>query len=524
MSQGRMTLALFFAYFLRFKLFVLPLQQINEKDMRTLHLSTICAALLFFLASAANAIELKDYYANANNKKGAELKTALYGIIHKHTNIGYDGLLSAYHDSDRRADGYLRDWYSNATNYVIGGPKENHSYQGEGDSYNREHLVPQSWFGTGDMKSDLVQVVPSDGYVNNRRGNFPMGENKGETYSSKNKYSKVGACTVSGYSGQCFEPNDEIKGDIARIYFYVLACYENLHPSWTGGTASQFFDGKKYPGLKPWAMNMLLRWARQDPVDNVERARNEVVYEKQKNRNPFVDYPSLCDYVWGDSVSYAFDITLPHGQSQTDLPDNPDNPVDPDDPVNPDDPDNPVNPDAQSGTIVFADLSWTPTSHPTYGEGFTATANGLTISYYKGEGSVTPVNVDQYGELRFYDKSVLVISGAEITGVTFYDNGGSKSDCNIMIAGESHTFNNKIIVWKGSMSPFVCTATKQIRMNSIDVTVKPAVPTSIDNPREKPSFREVFDMGGRRVSHHRLMRRGTYLVRDGQKAQTIIVK
>ena len=75
----------------------------------------------------SQAENLATYYAGANNKKGADLKTALYGIIHNHTNIGYDGLLSAYHETDKRADGYLRDWYSNATNYVIGGPKENHS-------------------------------------------------------------------------------------------------------------------------------------------------------------------------------------------------------------------------------------------------------------------------------------------------------------------------------------------------------------------------------------------------------------
>ena len=498
--------------------------------MKTLYSRMFLLAVLMAVATSAMAVDLKTYYAKANNKKGAELKTALYNTIHQHTDIGYDGLLSAYHKSDKRADGYLRDWYSNSTKYVIGGSKENASYKQEGDSYNREHLVPQSWFGTGKMKSDLVQVVPSDGYVNNRRGNYPMGENKGETYSSSNKYSKVGACTVSGYSGQCFEPNDEIKGDIARIYFYVLACYQALHPSWTGGMASQFFDGQTYPGLKSWAMKMLLRWAKQDPVDEVERARNEVVYDKQKNRNPFVDYPSLCEYVWGDSVSYAFDVSLPHGQTETDIPDYPDDPDDPDNPDNPDDPDdpdnpdNPVNPEAQSGTIVFAELTWTSTSHPTYGEGFTATANGLTISYYKAEGRVTPVSVEQYDELRFYDKSVMVISGAEITGVTFYDNGGSKSDCNIMIGGKSYMFNNKVISWTGSMNPFVCTATKQIRMNSMDVTVKPAIPTSVDRIDKGPSFREVFDMGGRRVGHNRLMRRGTYLVREGQKTRTIIVK
>lgn len=522
MSQGRKALALFLSFFLLFKLFALPLQQIYEKDMRTFHLTTLFVAALFLSASATNAIELKDYYAKASNKKGAALKTALYGIIHKHTDVGYDGLLSAYHKSDRRADGYLRDWYSNSTNYVIGGPAENHAYKGEGDGYNREHLVPQSWFGSGDMKSDLVQVVPSDGYVNNRRGNVPMGENNGETYKSKNSYSKVGACTVSGYSGQCFEPNDEIKGDIARVYFYVLACYENLHPTWTGGTASQFFDGQKYPGLKPWALKMLLRWAKQDPVDNVERARNEVVYEKQKNRNPFVDYPSLCEYVWGDSVSYVFDVTQPHGQIETDIPDNPVDP-DPDDPDNPDNPDEPyVNPEAKSGTIVLSDLTWTATSHPTYGEGFTATANGLTISYYIGEGSVTPVNVGQYDELRFYDKSVLVISGAVVTGVTFYDNGGSKSGCNIMIGGSSHTFSNGKITWTGSMNPFVCTATKQIRMNTIDVTVKSAIPTSVNSLDDTPSFRVAYDLRGVRVGAP--LRRGTYLVREGKRTKKMIVK
>ena len=186
----------------------------------------LLTALVSVYASVlqAQSVDLKTYYAKANNKKAAELKTALYGIITNHTNVGYDGLLDAYKTTDRRADGYLRDWYSNATNYVIGGPAENKSYKKEGDAYNREHTVPQSWFGnTSLMKSDLVQVVPTDGYINNMRSNHPLGENKGENFTSKNGYSKVGACTVSGYSGTCFEPNDEIKGDMARIYFYVLA-------------------------------------------------------------------------------------------------------------------------------------------------------------------------------------------------------------------------------------------------------------------------------------------------------------
>ncbi len=65
------------------------------------------------LSASASAVDLKTYYSRANGKRGADLKTAMYQTISKHKNIGYDGLLEAYHESDRRADGYLRDWYSN---------------------------------------------------------------------------------------------------------------------------------------------------------------------------------------------------------------------------------------------------------------------------------------------------------------------------------------------------------------------------------------------------------------------------
>lgn len=430
------------------------------------HLAGACLACC--LTTTSMAIDLATYYAQANNKKAAELKTALHGIIANHTNIGYDGLLTAYHESDRRADGYLRDWYSNATDYVIGGPKENHSYSKEGDGYNREHLVPQSWFGSnGQMKSDLVQVVPTDGYVNNRRSNYPLGENNGNTWKSANGYCKLGSCTVSGFSGQCFEPNDEVKGDIARVYFYVLACYESSHPNWNGGSASQVFDGKKYPGLKDWAMKMFLRWAKLDPVDDVERARNEVVYAKQQNRNPFVDYPSLCEYVWGDSVSYAFDVSLPHGQGKVEIPDIPDIPGG-DDPVGPG-PVGPDHPDAQTGTINVAECDWESDQNVNYGAGYTTTANGLTIGYYKAKSSTQPINVSNYSQLRFYDKSVLFIEGATVTKVVFH---ASDSKVGSMVIGDATIpFIDGELTWTGSMNPFMATAVQQSRISSIDVTI-----------------------------------------------------
>ena len=429
----------------------------------------------------SQAENLATYYAGANNKKGADLKTALYGIIHNHTNIGYDGLLSAYHETDKRADGYLRDWYSNATNYVIGGPKENHSYSGEGDGYNREHLVPQSWFGSGEMKSDLVQVVPSDGYVNNRRGNYPLGENNGGTWMSANGYSKLGACTVSGYSGQCFEPNDEVKGDIARVYFYVLACYENLHPNWNGGSASQVFDGKKYPGLKDWALKMFLRWAKQDPVDDVERARNEAVYKWQKNRNPFIDYDP-----------------------------------DPDDPVTPD------NPGAHSGCIVFSQCTWTSEKHPTYGNGYTATANGLKISYYTNTSQNGVIKTD--AEVRLYKGAVLLIEGAEVTGVVFHAYDSKLA--NMSIDGKSYEWQDKAtMTWTGSMNPFLVMAQDgQSRIASMDVTIAEPLITRVEDLCRPSVLRLVFDEQGRYVGHSVPSRRGIYLIREGERTIKSLVK
>lgn len=239
------------------------------------------------------------YYQSANGKKGAALKTAFFNIIKNHTDIGYDGLIEAYHKADTRADGKLRDWYSNATNYTWDDRNGNNR---EGAGWNREHSVPQSWFSKSNpMKSDIVHVLPTDCYVNNRRSSYPFGEVGNATYTSNNGYSKLGSCKTSGYSGTVFEPNDEIKGDIARIYFYMVTCYEDRCSSWGHSVFS-----KANLGFEKWALDMLMRWSKQDPVDEREIARNNAVYNVQRNRNPFVDYPGLEDYVWGNRKDEPF--------------------------------------------------------------------------------------------------------------------------------------------------------------------------------------------------------------------------
>ena len=272
--------------------------------IRKKHISLFLMLLLSTLTAFAQGPNNSGtYYSAADGKQGEALKTAFFDIIKTHTNIGYDGLWTAYAKTDKRADGKLRDWYSNATNFVIGGDAEGHSYKKEGDGYNREHSVPQSWFSkAAPMKSDVVHVLPTDGYVNNRRGSYPFGEVGTVEYASANGYSKLGSCKTSGYTGKVFEPNDEIKGDIARIYFYMATCYQDRILNWSGG----LMTGTKYQPYAKWFFDMLLRWSKNDPVDEIEIERNNAVWQVQNNRNPFVDYPGLEDYVWGDKKTEAF--------------------------------------------------------------------------------------------------------------------------------------------------------------------------------------------------------------------------
>ena len=244
------------------------------------------------------------YYQNANGKKGAALKTAMFSIIKNPNVVSYSGLGEKYKLTDKRADGCLRDWYSNITNYTWSGSNGNSS---EGAGWNKEHTVPQSWFNEASpMKSDIVHVVPTDCWVNNMRSSYPLAEVATIKKHSANNYSILGTCKTEGYSGTVFEPNDEIKGDLARIYFYMATCYQDKVSNWTKGESQKVFGNSSYPGLRDWVLAMFMRWAKQDPIDDVEKARNNAVYEVQGNRNPFVDYPGLEDYIWGGKADVAF--------------------------------------------------------------------------------------------------------------------------------------------------------------------------------------------------------------------------
>ena len=298
------------------------------------------------------------YYQDADGKKGRELKTAMWGIIKDHNKLSYCDLWDAYGDTDLREDGSIWDMYS-STSHFKPGQTQCGSYSDEGDCYNREHSMPKSWFNDASpMVTDLMHIVPTDGKVNGMRSNYPFGETNGERYKSNGGFSKLGKSTVSGYSGTVFEPNDEYKGDFARIYFYMATCYEDRVSSWD----SDMLAHNKYPAFTTWALNMLLRWAAEDPVSQKEIDRNNAVYGIQGNRNPYVDYPGLEQYVWGESTGQAFSYS---NYVTPDFPDYPDNPGGSTDPDDPDEPVDPVDPPV-SGEFTFTKVTSESLLSPDY--------------------------------------------------------------------------------------------------------------------------------------------------------------
>ncbi len=259
-------------------------------------LSILAILCLFAISSIYAQVIPAGYYTSAENKSGAALKTALHYIIDNHTTTAYKSLDNIYRDSDVE-NGKIVDIYSTCS-WTIGN-KACGNYQKVCDCYNREHLIPQSWFNSASpMQSDAFHVVPTDGKVNGQRSSYPFGEtNSGQSEDSK-ALGVRGTSSFPGYSGTIFEPDDEYKGDIARAYFYFATRYQDKMTS-IGG---EHFNNTTYPSFEQWTINLFLKWHRQDPVDARDLARQAGVSKHQKNRNPFIDYPELAEYIWGNNV------------------------------------------------------------------------------------------------------------------------------------------------------------------------------------------------------------------------------
>ena len=269
----------------------------------------ITTLLLGFLFSITLAQAPATYYDGTTGLTGAALKTKLSQIITAGAlDKGYDALYDAYPTTDTDSfyenDGSVLDMYSENPNGTDPfnfrhGIKKCGNYKVEGDCYNREHVIPQSFFGSkSPMVADVHFIRPTDGKVNGMRSNYPFGMVTSAAYTSKNG-TKVGPNTTTGYTGTVCEPIDEFKGDIARMVLYFVTRYETKLSGFGG---QNMLGNTAYPGLQTWERDVMLQWHAQDPVSPAEIVRNNASFTFQKNRNPFIDHPEWVATIWGTQV------------------------------------------------------------------------------------------------------------------------------------------------------------------------------------------------------------------------------
>ena len=260
---------------------------------------------LAFLVSVMPALPMlaqipEGYYSSLKGKKGAELKTAIHDIIKKANVLSYGSDYGhtwwGFWSTDRDESGRFIDRYSSESEWV-----KSTSQGAAGAGMNIEHSFPKSWWGGAKNQAykDLYNLMPCKKEINTTKSNYPMGivvsGDKG------NGWTKVG----EGKDGKLYwEPADPWKGDFARGYMYMATAYQDYN--WKGEQALQILQQGAYPTLKEWAYKLYIQWAKADKPDALEIKRNNDVAKIQGNRNPYVDFPNLMEYVWGDSTNIAF--------------------------------------------------------------------------------------------------------------------------------------------------------------------------------------------------------------------------
>ena len=245
------------------------------------------------LASSAD-----DYYSSIDSSaRDDELLSQLKTLINNHHVLSYDEVWDAFatiddNDStDCPATDDIKGLYSM---YCWTRSEQCGSFHQEGDCYNREHSWPKSWWGGFEngknAQTDLFHLYPTDGYVNERRGSLALGKVTSADYESSNGC-KMGSCSVDGFTGTCFEVNDDYKGELARSYFYISTCYREEFDCCDE-------DGVNKWEIKDWMENILREWHHQYPPSDREKTRNELIYTHfQKNRNPYIDHPEWVDQI-----------------------------------------------------------------------------------------------------------------------------------------------------------------------------------------------------------------------------------
>lgn len=237
-----------------------------------------------------DTVNLPAYYVNTSGKSGEALKIALNNVLRGHVRFSYAEVWDAL--------GYTDEDPANTSNVILlyAGRSQAKTFRAGTstslDAWNREHVWAKSHGFPAESQyahTDLHHLRPEDVSLNSTRGNKDF--DNGGTAVSEAPANKT--------DSDSFEPRAAVKGDVARMLFYMDVRYEggddtgtpdleipNVAP--TGSTAPQM--GK---------LCTLVAWHLADPIDSFEQRRNNRIFELQKNRNPFIDNPQWVKAIYG---------------------------------------------------------------------------------------------------------------------------------------------------------------------------------------------------------------------------------
>jgi len=261
------------------------------------HIIQVFALVLFSFSIQAQIPD--GYYDAAEGLSGNELKSALHNIIDNHDEYSYNDLRDfILKNTDEDPD--------NSSNVILiysGISRSKNDFGGSLGDWNREHVWAKSHGDFGNSPpagTDAHHIRPSDVQINSLRGNldFDLGGDA------------VPNCPGCKRDGDSFEPPNRVKGDVARMIFYMATRYE-------GGSGEPDLEVvdkvNTYPNPEHGKLSELLDWNMQDPPDDFEKNRNDVIYyQYQENRNPFIDHPDYVNAIWGnpEAVSSSPELTI----------------------------------------------------------------------------------------------------------------------------------------------------------------------------------------------------------------------
>lgn len=263
--------------------------------------------LLLFIWGHAFALlaQFSDYYRSADGLTGEELKGALHDIVKNHEAFPYTSTRTDVWDILKEADqdtlnpANVRLFY---TNRSVNAAQEYNS----GAGWSREHVWAKSRgdFGTTlGAGTDCHHLRAADVSVNSTRNNRFFYEG-GDSVMDENVFT---GCFISREK-YTFEPRNDVKGDVARMLFYMAVRYEGVEGDLDLELTEEILGSSdKLP--KHGVLSLLMQWHLQDPPDNFEKRRNTIIQKYQGNRNPFIDKPEMAPLIWGIQSSLTNSFT-----------------------------------------------------------------------------------------------------------------------------------------------------------------------------------------------------------------------